>query len=132
MAITYDDKVDLVENEAPEVNKVTAANMNEIKSEVNKLAQGNDQTILTNTNATETVETYFCDATGGPFNLVLPEAPKDGKIYQCKKIDSTVNKITISAIGGKLIDFSATQELELQGENFTIRFYASNDQYYIL
>lgn len=133
MSVTFADKVSIKTNDLPEENQLTAANVNELKDEINKLAQGDDQTILSNTNALETIETYFCDASGGAFTLTLPSAPKDGKIYQVKKIDNTTNKITIQVSGGvKLIDFALTQTLNLQGENLTIRYYESKTQYYIL
>lgn len=133
MAVTYADKVSIKNNDLPEANQWTAANANEVKDEINKLAQGNDQTILSNTNALETVETYFCDASGGAFNLTLPAAPKDGKIYQVKKIDASANAITVKVSGGvKKIDFSLTQTLNSQGTNLTIRYYESKSQYYIL
>lgn len=43
--ITFDDKVDLNENEADEINKVTAANLNEIKNEVNAVIDEVDSLI---------------------------------------------------------------------------------------
>lgn len=61
------------------------------------------------------------DCTSGPIVFTLPSAASStGRIFYFKKIDATVNTMTIQAFGSELIDGVNTQSSNLQYEAFAI------------
>ena len=72
--------------------------------------------------ATGADHTILCDATGGAFTVSLPATPTPtGRQYQVKKIDSTVNAITIAG-NGNTIDGVASFALMTQYETVTLQW----------
>lgn len=58
---------------------------------------------------------YLCDATGVAITVSLPQASAyKGKRFYVKKIDSSVNTVTIAGYGSEKIDDSATQVIGAQ------------------
>ena len=71
--------------------------------------------------------TILCDATGAAFAVTLPSAiPNKNKIYVIKKIDVSVNAITVTAFGDEEIEGSATQSLASQYDTKTIHSDGTN------
>ncbi|MCX9024608.1 MAG: hypothetical protein OIN85_00765 [Candidatus Methanoperedens sp.] len=63
----------------------------------------------------------LADASGGPITFTLPTAASaSGRLFYFKKIDATVNAMTIKANGVELIDGFNTQFTTVQYESFTI------------
>lgn len=55
------------------------------------------------------------DATGGPFTLTLPTAVgRRGRLVVCKKLDASVNAVTVDGAGTETIDGAATVALTTQ------------------
>lgn len=64
----------------------------------------------------------MCDATGGAFSVNLPAAGTcEGRVYNIKKIDVSVNAITVDADGGELIDGVITQSISGQYDSMQIQ-----------
>ena len=61
----------------------------------------------------------LCDASSGAFTVNLPAASSRKK-YHIKKIDSSINAITISANGADTIEGSASKSLATQYKSYTI------------
>lgn len=61
----------------------------------------------------------LCDASGGAFTVTLPLASARKK-YHIKKIDSSVNAITISASGADTIEGTVSKSLAAQYKSYTI------------
>ena len=77
--------------------------------------------VVENYTATAGDYTILCDATGAAFAVTLPSAiPNKHKIYVIKKIDVSVNAITVTAFGDEEIEGSATQALSSQFSTITI------------
>ena len=74
---------------------------------------------------------YPCDATSAAFTATLP-APSScsGKIFILKKIDNTLNAITIVAADSSLIDGAASQGLSNQWE--ILRLISNGSVWYIV
>lgn len=69
-------------------------------------------TISSNATADDTAVVYLVDASGGPVTLSLPPAASaERRIYHVKKIDSSLNAVTIDGDGAETIDGQATQAL---------------------
>jgi hypothetical protein len=63
----------------------------------------------------------FVDATAGAVTLTLPVASdNDGMTVLVKKIDASVNAVTIAAQGADTIDGAATQALAAQYDALTL------------
>lgn len=63
----------------------------------------------------------ICDASGGDFTVTLPEAEKaTGYRYVFKKIDASVNAVTIDGYGAETVDGAATKSLSAQYETLTV------------
>jgi hypothetical protein len=76
-----------------------------------------------NTTDTLTLADDFvkCDASGGAFTINLPAAATaNGKVYYIKKIDSSLNEVTIDADGLETIDDVSTKILAVQYQSYTI------------
>lgn len=61
--------------------------------------------------------TVRVDATGGPFTVHLPQASTAiadgiGRVYNIKRIDTTVNVVTIAPFGSELIDGEASLQMD--------------------
>jgi hypothetical protein len=67
--------------------------------------------------------TILCNATGGAITVTLPPATAAmaGRILTIKKIDASVNSVTIAGNASETIDGSNTQPLALQWEYLTIK-----------
>lgn len=74
-------------------------------------------TSLTTLNATHGY--VLCNASGGAFTVTLPLASTRKK-YHIKKIDSSVNAITISASGADTIEGTVSTSLAAQYKSYTI------------
>lgn len=71
--------------------------------------------------------TMLADATAAAFTVSLPTAAGiKGRIYNVKKIDSSINAVSIEANGTETIDGSLTQVLIDQNESITIQSDGSN------
>jgi len=64
-------------------------------------------------------EIILCDATSGAFAVTLTASPVAGETYTIKKIDSSVNAITVAG-NGKNIDGAANQTLPAQWNAITV------------
>lgn len=66
-------------------------------------------------------DTVLADATSAAFTLTLPTAVGNtGKTFTIKKIDSTVNLVTIDGDGSETIDGDANRKLATQYESITL------------
>lgn len=71
--------------------------------------------------------TVAADATGGAMSLTLPSAVTfPGQIYVLKKVDSSVNAVTVGCSGGQSIDGSATQTLAIQYASIMVQSDGTN------
>lgn len=67
------------------------------------------------------------DATSAAFTLTLPTAVGiTGRIYVLKKIDSSINIVTVDADGSETIDGALTYDLTDEGESITIQSDGAN------
>jgi hypothetical protein len=74
-----------------------------------------------------TDSTILGDATSAAFTLTLPTAVGiAGRIYTLKKIDSSVNAVTIDGNGAETIDGEATYSLSTQWKYVSIQSDGSN------
>ncbi len=75
------------------------------------------RTVSTDTTVLASDFILLVDCTSGDVAITLPAASlKKGRMIEVKKIDSTVNKVVITAAGSDLIDGFATQDLLAQYE----------------
>jgi hypothetical protein len=66
--------------------------------------------------------TKLVDATGSAVTIDLPAAAGCvGRIYVIKKIDSSINAVTVDASGGELIDGATTYSLATQNKYVSIQ-----------
>lgn len=66
--------------------------------------------------------TVFLDASGGPFTVTLPpSASVAGRVYHLKKIDSTVNTVTLAGHDSELIDNFNTREIGSENDALTLQ-----------
>lgn len=71
--------------------------------------------------ATSLDYTLLCDATAAAFTVTLPAAASStGRIYNIKKIDVSVNAVTIDANASELIDGALTKVISAQWASATI------------
>jgi hypothetical protein len=99
---------------------ITAEAMSEIHSAINDLE--GDQTeslaLVTKTvayTATDSDTVILCDAAAGTFTVTLPTAVgRAGKVFYIKKIDATVNAVTVAGDGAETIDGENTQVISTQ------------------
>lgn len=78
--------------------------------------------ITASTTAAASDYTIRADATGGAIVLALPAAnTATRRIYNVKKIDATVNAVTIDPSGAELIDGAATRAITTQYTNVTVQ-----------
>lgn len=75
--------------------------------------------------------TIRADATGGAFTISCPTIPVAGQVFNVKKIDLTVNAVTLSG-NGKLIDGQTTWILLGQYDNITIQYDTTSTTWNIL
>lgn len=84
-------------------------------------------TVTTTYTITSTDDLILADASGGAFTITLPTAVGIiGREYEIKKIDTSINAITIDADGSETIDRALTFDLELVDEVITIKTDGSN------
>ena len=62
-----------------------------------------------------------CDCTNGNLNVLLPSAKDERKhIFIIKKVDNTVNSLTLTALNGETIDGAATYTTNTALINFNL------------
>jgi hypothetical protein len=89
------------------------------------------QTVTSNTTIGTTHHTVLCDATSAGFTITLPTAASSsGRIYIIKKIDATVNVVTIDGDGSETIDGATTQSLSTQWQ--TLRIQSNGTSWYVI
>lgn len=94
---------------------------------------GTDNIVTKTTTYTATLldRTILCDATGGAFTVTLPAAAASKNLkLTIKKIDSSLNAITIDGNGSETIDGVTTQKLYSQYDAITI--HCNGSAWYIL
>lgn len=75
--------------------------------------------------------TILCDATSGTLTITLPLATDvEGQIYNVKKVDSSVNDVTLAASGGDLIDGSSSVSTNIQWTTISVQSDGTN--WYVL
>jgi hypothetical protein len=66
--------------------------------------------------------TLLCNATGGAFTVTLPvAAAHPGRVFTIKKIDASVNAVTIDGDGAETIDGAATYALTAQWQSVVLQ-----------
>lgn len=69
----------------------------------------------------------LCDATAAAFTVTLPPAAKNpARVYTVKKIDASVNAVTVDGNAAETIDGAATHALALRWNSVTIYSDGSN------
>jgi 6-phosphogluconolactonase len=81
--------------------------------------------------ATDGDYTLRCDATAAPFSVTLQAVPLHGDIKNIKKIDGSVNAVTIDGNGNN-IDGAATQIIYGQYISYTIQYDSSSGTWNII
>ena len=79
--------------------------------------------VLKTTNYTATVNDYFikADATTGNMTITLPVVSgNSGLLLNIKKIDNSVNTVTVDGNGSETIDEATTQVLSTQYDSVSI------------
>ena len=90
----------------------------------------NIRTVTGTTTAAEDF-TILCDATSGAITINLPAASTvTGRIYNVKKIDNSVNTVTIDPNSTETIDGAATNVISTQWTN--IQFQSNGTNWFIL
>lgn len=69
--------------------------------------------------ALATDDIIVCDATSGPFTVLLPAAPSTGMNFVIKKIDSSTNAVTIGG-NGKTIDGGSNASVPAQWNSISV------------
>jgi hypothetical protein len=68
-----------------------------------------------------TAALHSCDATGGAFNMILPDAAgRTGRVYTIKKVDSSTNAVTVTTTSSQTIDLTTTYILQSQWQSITV------------
>lgn len=71
--------------------------------------------------------TIRVDATAGPVTITLPNAGSAPfAVYNIKKIDSSVNAVTVAAVSAQTIDGTLTRVLDSQYDGITIHSFATS------
>jgi photosystem II stability/assembly factor-like uncharacterized protein len=94
----------------------------------------NIQKFIKTTNTGITLEqddfTVICDATVGGFTIFLPNATfgsgGQGLIFNIKKIDASINVVTVDAAGTQTIDGALTYPLNVQYQSVTVQSDGAN------
>ncbi len=73
--------------------------------------------------------TIICNAVGGAMIVNLPPATGSGRVLEVKKIDASINTVTLDGDGGDTIDGVGTKVISSQWNAFTIQDAASNVWY---
>lgn len=77
--------------------------------------------------ATTTDVVLLCDASGGAFTITLPAAADNtNRVYIIKKIDSSVNAVTVDGNASETIDGGTTAVITTQYESIIIFCDGSN------
>lgn len=89
--------------------------------EVVQPLNGSITTLSTNTVLDSSYDVILVEASGGAVTLTLPVAALSlGYWYTVKKIDASVNAVTIDGDGGELIDNALTKTTTTQYEVFRV------------
>lgn len=110
--ITYDDKIDLhVDSSIADINKVSASDMNEIKSAVNDNADDiGDISTLTTTDKTSVVNAINEINVPTKWVTVGATAPTDGRRVWFKKGKNLFNKNTTNILNAKISNNTITSD----------------------
>lgn len=85
------------------------------------------RTTTVTSGASATDYTILCNAIGGAINVSLPIASTvPRRVYVIKKIDASVNLVTVQASGGDFIDGSATFPMSVQWQSVTVQSNGTN------
>lgn len=88
------------------------------------------ETVNTNTTLNATHYTILVDCSGGPVTITLPPVSGLKRVYFIKKIDSTLNQMTIDGDGAETIDGNTTITSNTQWEAF--RLHTDGSAWYIV
>lgn len=111
------------------------ANLGEVADVIGTTSDsGNTQQTLTSSlnPASETIETYYIDASGGDITLTLPISPADGTRWNIKRIDSSSNRVIITSTVSRTIDGEDELEISVQYSSFTVQYNSVSQEYFIL
>jgi len=100
------------------VNAAGSATAVKITSEVDPIVYTSIVTVSSNTTLTNGYTAVLVNASAGTRTITLP-APTSGKVFHIKKIDSSLNAVTISPPSGT-IDGAASKSLASQYSSLTI------------
>lgn len=130
--ITYTDKEQGQSNSFPTIQKFTFGDANELKAAINNHADLIDNNVSTKTGA-YTVDPLdsllLVDCSSGDVVITLPLASVIINYFNIKRIDSSINTLTITTTDSELIDSVSSLTLE-SFENVTLM--ANSSQYYII
>lgn len=86
-----------------------------------RISQEPIATLTSNTTLLAEHKTVLADATGGSFTITLPAASTAINVrYAIKKIDSSINTITIDGNASELVEFALTKVLNTQGASVVL------------
>ena len=87
--------------------------------------------VATAVNYTPSVfEVVIVDAVGGARTITLPAIHENGNIIDVKKVDASINNVTVDGAGGDTIDGALTQTILSQWES--IQMVSDGSNWYII
>lgn len=127
---TFQNLVDTPDSYAGKKGKILAVKDTEDGLEFVSKGDGSVYDIKTVTSDYTVIDsdyTILVNATGGNITITLPSASSlQGSEFNIKKIDSSVNLVTVDGNGSETIDGSTTAIIETQYESITIQSDGSN------
>ena len=85
------------------------------------LSSGNITTITTSQTLTGSMFTVLVDATAGPVTVTVPACSNSNKkVYNIKKIDSSLNAVTLARSGSDTFDGDTSIVIYVQNNSYTI------------
>jgi hypothetical protein len=69
--------------------------------------------------------TILADATSTPITITLPTGPSPGEVHNIKKIDATINIVTVSG-NGVLVEGAPTALIKRQNVSLEVQFDSTN------
>ena len=108
-------------------NTLTAANLTVTSMFLGHGLKLGQRTVTTNPTIVDTDWTLFCNAFLGPITVALPAAASSaGRVLNIKKMDSSVNTVTIDPNGAEQIDGAATLVINEQFRSIQCQCDGSN------
>ena len=90
------------------------------------------QSVSTNFTIADYDDTVLVDATSGALTIKMPSSPANGgEVFSVKKIDSSVNSVTLNG-NGRNIDTASSYVLSSQGESVTVQWDNSDNIWRII